>query len=109
MRILPMIFSTPTFSLAFVILAWLAFVLGPDSARAEEWMFRRSYYSHHRPPEHYQKYPPPRRRTAYRPAYRGTTPGFAIRGAYRYNRIQLGRGRNSDVTIYRQDWFEEEP
>ncbi len=72
-------------------------------------MFRRSYYSHHRPPEHFEQFPPPERSTAYRPAFVGVTPGFAIRGAYRFNRIQLGQGRNSDVTIYRQDWFELEP
>jgi len=80
-----------------------------DAANADDWMFRRSYYSHHLPEEHLQRYPLPRRRTAYRPAYVGTTPGFAIRGAYRYNRVQLGNGRNADVTIYRQNWFEEEP
>lgn len=72
-------------------------------------MFRRSYYSHDLPPEHVERFPPPSRRTAYRPAFKGITPGFAIRGAYRYNRIQLGQGRNSDVTIYRQNWFELEP
>lgn len=81
----------------------------PGALRAEDWMFRRSYYSHHVPLEHRAQFPPPQRRTAYRPAYVGITPGFAVRGVYRYNRIQLGQGRNSDVTIYRQDWFEEQP
>jgi hypothetical protein len=91
-----------------VPLALMAFFT-PKILRAEEWMFRRSYYSHARPPEHIAQFPPPERRTAYRPAIAGITPGFAIRGAYRYNRIQLGQGRNADVTIYRQDWFELEP
>ena len=72
-------------------------------------MFRRSYYSHDLPPEFVEQFPPPARRTAYRPAFVGTTPGFAIRGVYRYNRIQLGQGRNTDVVIYRQNWFELEP
>jgi hypothetical protein len=84
-------------------------VFTPKNLWAEDWMFRRSYYSHARPPEHIAQFPPPERRTAYRPAIAGVTPGFAIRGAYRYNRIQLGQGRNADVTIYRQDWFELEP
>ncbi len=72
-------------------------------------MFRRSYYSHAYPPEYYAQNPPPYRRTAYRPAFRGTTPGFGVRGVYRYNRIQLGQGQNSDITLYRQGWFEVEP
>jgi hypothetical protein len=84
-------------------------MLSATSLPAEDWMFRRSYYSHHMPAEHLEQCPPPRRRTAYRPAYAGVTPGFAIRGADRYNRIQLGQGRNADVTIYRQNWFELEP
>ena len=72
-------------------------------------MFRRSYYTHALPPEQIEQYPPPERRTAYRPAFRGTTPGFGVRGVQRFNRFQLGYGRNADVTIYRQDWFELEP
>jgi hypothetical protein len=93
------------FGLCFAFAAFCSL----ESARAEDWMFRRSYYSHARPPEHLAQFPPPERRTAYRPAFAGVTPGFAIRGAYRYNRMQLGQGRNADVTIYRQDWFELEP
>lgn len=80
-----------------------------ESAQAEDWMFRRSYYTHALPQEQIERFPPPQRRTAYRPAYAGTTPGFGIRGVRRFNRIQLGNGRNADVTIYRQDWFELEP
>ncbi len=72
-------------------------------------MFQRSYYSHSLPPEHLARFPRPQPLTSYRHAYRGTTPGFAVRGVYRYNRIQVGQGQNADVTIYRQNWFELEP
>ncbi len=93
----------------FLPLLALAFLLSAETAQAQDWMFRRSYYSHAYPPEYYAQFPPPDRRTAYRPAFRATTPGFGIRGVYRYNRIQLGQGQNSDITLYRQGWFEVQP
>ena len=79
------------------------------SAKAGELMFRRSYYSHDVPAELESVYPRPASRSAYRPALVGTTPGFAIRGAHRFNRIYLNSGSSTDLTIIREDWHELTP
>jgi hypothetical protein len=84
-------------------------IAGAAETDAADWMFRRSYFSHHLPPEVAQHYPRPHSRSAYRPAVAGTTPGVSLRGGYRYNRIFLGSGGSTDTTIYREDWFEFEP
>jgi len=76
------------------------------SAKAESWMFRRSYYSHTVPPNAKVNYPIPQSRSAYRRAFVGAGVGYAARGAYRYNRIQLGSGSSLDITIIRQGRFE---
>jgi hypothetical protein len=84
--------------------------LGSDTpAAAGELMFRRSYYTHDIPPELEEVYPRPASRSAYRPALVGTTPGFAIRGAHRFNRIFLRSGNSTDLTIIREDWYELTP
>lgn len=101
--------STPRILGLFCAVCLMGWMAACETAHAEDWMFRRSYYTHALPQEHLEQYPPPQRRTAYRYAFRGTTPGFGIRGVQRFNRIQLGQGRNSDITIYRQNWFELEP
>lgn len=91
---------------------WTAGLLadGPaQEVRGEDWMFRRSYYSHERPPGEPPGYPLPRSRAAYRPAYVGQNPGFAIRGAHRFNTIYLRSGNSVDVTILREDWFNLRP
>ena len=77
--------------------------------RADHWMFRRSYYSHAVPPEIEAHYPRPTSRSAYRRALVGTSPGFAIRGGYRYNHIVLSSGRSTDVTVIREEWFNWRP
>lgn len=100
---------SPRLRALLIAVALLGATTSFETARAEDWMFYRSYYTHALPQEHLERFPPPERRTAYRAAFRGTTPGFGIRGVQRFNQIQLGRGRNSDITIYRQDWFELEP
>ncbi|HUG93293.1 MAG TPA: hypothetical protein VML55_20800 [Planctomycetaceae bacterium] len=90
------------------IVACGAAVIGPE-ARAADWMFRQSYYSHQLPPEVAAHYPRPQSRSAYRPAITGTTPGLSLRGGYRFSRIFLGSGGATDTTIYREDWYEFAP
>ncbi len=83
---------------------------GAEDAAAGDWMFRRSYYSHEIPEEVREHMPPPPPpRSAYRPAMTGYGPGFAVRGGYRWNRITLGRGRNTDTMILRENFFEFRP
>jgi hypothetical protein len=72
-------------------------------------MFRRSYFSHAQTAQQPQYFTPPMYRSAYRPAVTGITPGFAVRGGYRWNHITLGSGRFADVTILREGYFELQP
>lgn len=84
-------------------------VCASQNSAAADMMFRRSYYSHAIPPEMEPFSPRPVSRSAYRPALVGTTPGFAIRGAHRFNTIYLRSGLSTDVTIIREDWHELTP
>lgn len=70
-------------------------------------MFRRSYYSHRITQAEASTFPRPNHRSAYRRPVYDSSPGFAIRGGYRYNRFQLGTGGSRDVTIFREDWVQE--
>jgi hypothetical protein len=97
--------ATRTAALAVVCGFWLADV---RSATADDqgWMFRRSYFSHVLPPEIQARYPVPESRSAYRRPIVNLSPGFGVRGVYRYNPIEIYDGRSTDVTIYRQYWFQ---
>jgi hypothetical protein len=89
-----------------VAACWLAAAVPPSPA--EDWMFRRSYYTH-APLPAYDWPSPELSRSAYRRAYIGAGPGFAIRGGWRYNTIVLQSGNSTDVTIQRENWFEATP
>lgn len=77
-----------------------------ECVQAENWMFRRSYYSHVIPAEQQKNYPRPVSRSAYRRPIVHHRPGFAIRGAYRYNTMRLRSGGSTDVTVFRENWFD---
>jgi hypothetical protein len=79
------------------------------AADDQGWMFRRSYFSHVLPPEIQARYPVPESRSAYRRPLVNLSPGFGVRGSYRYNPIEIYDGRSTDVEIYRQFWFQTEP
>jgi hypothetical protein len=76
---------------------------------ASEWMFQQSYFSHNLPAEVAEMYPQPESRYAYRRAYANFAPGVSVRGEYRYNTIILRNGNSTDVTVYREDWFQFQP
>lgn len=86
-----------------------------SEVQAEDWMFRRSYFSHepvflNEPGIAPGPYAPPvQARWAYRKAYVGTGPGVAVRGGYRYNISNMRSGNNVDVTVLRENWFEFAP
>ncbi len=84
----------------------LVCVLVSETASAEDWMFRRSYFSHMPPPGVRVDYPLPKSRSAYRRAYRGGGWGFSVKSSYRYNRIYLRSGNSADVTIQREQRFQ---
>lgn len=93
---------------ASVIAGAALIVLAADApAHAAGWMFEPSYYSHALPPEVAAVYPQPESRSAYRRPWAATQPGAAIRGAWRYNRVQLRSGNSLDTLIIREDWFNE--
>ncbi len=75
-------------------------------AEAENWMFKRSYYSHELPPEVAERYPRPESRSAYRLPELATTPGFALKGARRWNYVRMFNGNSYDYTILRSDTFD---
>ncbi len=91
-------------------IALIAGLVANSSASADEsWMYRRSYFSHVLPPQIQARYPVPESRSAYRRPYVNLSPGFGVRGSYRYNPIQIYDGQSTDVEIYRQFWFQTEP
>ena len=79
---------------------------GTPRAEADNWMFNRSYYSHQLPPEVAAQYPRPQSRSAYRLPELATTPGFALKGARRWNYVRLYNGNSYDYTILRSDTFD---
>jgi hypothetical protein len=75
-----------------------------EIASAEDWMFRRSYFSHDLPEGVAANYPVPTSRSAYRIAqYRD---GFGINSAYRVNNYVIVNGDRVDRTYYREGWIE---
>ena len=80
-----------------------------NPARASDWIYRRSYFSHEIPPEEAEHRSFPESRSAYRRAYVNTGPGFAVRGGYRFNRIYMRDGTSTDLTVIREDWFQVRP
>lgn len=78
-----------------------------QSTPAEEWMFRRSYYSHRVPDGMTPTYPLPESRSAYRTAY--YRDGFGINTAYRINNYMIQSGGRVDRTLYREAWIEFNP
>lgn len=80
-----------------------------STASAEDWMFKRSYYSHDPPPGVQPNYPLPHSRTAHRPAYYREAFGFSIRSAYRTNNYVISNGNRFDRTYYREGYVEVNP
>ncbi|QDU81643.1 hypothetical protein Pla110_33870 [Polystyrenella longa] len=92
----------------FVILLGTLLMLvftGVESEAADgSWMYRRSYFSHAPEPHGEIHYPQPESRSAYRKAYHGVNPGFAVTGGYRVNRVQLRSGNSVDTTVQYEGW-----
>lgn len=76
---------------------------GGLAVQAEEWMFRRSYFSHGSPEGLPPDYPLPVSRSAYRTAY--YPQGFGVSAAYRINNYVIQNGNRVDRTIYTEGWF----
>lgn len=103
------LFRTRLPILIVAIVAGLSICAGASQAAyAEDWMFRRSYYSHEVPEGLRGRYPRPESRSAYRRATIGGR-GFAVRSGHRFNRIILQSGLSTDVMIIREDWSQFRP
>ena len=76
---------------------------------ADEWMYKRSYFSHRLPEGVQDNHPVPESASAYRVAYYNETGGFAVRSAVRWNNYNLNVGGRSDHTLYREGWVEFRP
>ena len=76
----------------------------PSNVFAEDWMFRRSYYSHVPPEPVPPGYPLAVSRSAYRGAYYRV--GFGINTSYRINNYLIQNGGRVDHTLYREGWIE---
>ena len=87
-----------------VLFGWI-----PAEARAEDWAFRRSYFSHMPPNGVEPDHPIPDSRSAYRPAYYREAAGFSIRSAYRFNNYVIQNGNRMDRTFYREGYVEFDP
>ena len=74
------------------------------ATQAEDWLFRRSYFSHLPADGQPPNYPIPESRSAYRTAYyRG---GFGVSTGYRLNNYMIQNGPRVDHTFYREGWIE---
>ncbi len=93
----------------YALAALLVLFSAPSDVHASDWIYRRSYHSHDVPPEQSGFSSFPQSRSAYRRAYVNTTPGFAVRGGYRFNRILMRDGASTDLTVIRENWFQERP
>jgi len=92
---------------ALLAAAALAAVQSPTTA--EDWMFRRSYFSHVPPPGVTPDYPLPESRSAYRPAFYREALGGSVRSAYRVNNYIIQNGNRMDRTFYREGYIEFNP
>jgi len=94
---------------ALLLVAAATMAGGAKPARGEDWMFRRSYFSHMLPPGAPPVYPLPESRSAYRPAYYREALGGSVRSAYRVNNYVIQNGARSDRTFYREGYIEFDP
>lgn len=81
----------------------------PGAALADDWMYRRSYFSHWPADGQVPQQPLPESRSAYRPAYYREAYGFSVRSAYRINNFVLQNGPRVDRTIYQEGYIEFQP
>ncbi len=87
-----------------VLIGWI-----PSEVRAEDWAFRRSYFSHMPPVGMEPQHPVPESRSAYRAAYYREAAGFSVRSAFRVNNYVIQNGNRYDRTFYREGYVEFDP
>ena len=98
---------SPSLQACWLTMVLLACFTAPASA--EDWMYRRSYYTHNPPQGEQPAYPLSESRSAYRPAYYREAFGLSIRSAYRVNNYIIQNGNRFDRTYYREGYVEINP
>lgn len=95
--------------LTLLLVGWWLTSGGAHEVRAEDWMFRRSYFTH-TPPEGVQPEPwLPRSRSAYRTAYYGEIPSLSFRSEFRINNRVLRNGPRTDHSIQSEGFIQIQP
>lgn len=92
-----------------VILSAVGLVFVSRADADEQWMYRRSYYSHVVDPNLPPPHPVPESRSAYRTAYYNERHGFGVSTAYRFNNFVIQNGNRTDWTWYRDAWIDFQP
>lgn len=80
-----------------------------SNVSAEDWAFRRSYYSHDLEGEFFAHAPLPVSRSAYRIPYVPNYPGATVYSSWRLNRVQLRSGSGVDTQYLWQGTVEIRP
>ncbi len=88
-------------AIAVAVVMLIAFL---QPTKADDWMFRRSYFSHQLPEGMTPHYPIPESRSAYRAAY--YRQGFGVSTEYRINHHVIQNGNRLDRTIFQEGWIE---
>lgn len=86
------------------VLAFLGFT--GNVARAEDWMYERSWFTHRIDPGYDPNVVLPKSRSAYRTAYYYEDPSLRVRGQYRINNRVIYNGPRSDRTITYDAWIQ---
>lgn len=87
-----------------ITLCWagVLLLLAPP-VQAENWAFRRSYFSHVSSAADYDHPDLPQSRTPYRLPYKDINAGSYVRGGFRFNTTILRNGNSTDRT-FRTEW-----
>jgi len=96
----------PRILITLCVVGWL---LPNSPVAANDWMYRRSYFSHTPVDGYPADYPLPEQRAAHRPAYYREAHGFSVRSAYRINNYVIRNGPRTDRTIYQEGYIEFNP
>lgn len=92
----------------FLVLTLLLILNGP-AVQAEDWMFKRSYFSHLPPEGTPQEAWLPRSRSAYRTAYYQELPSLSFRSELRINNRVLQVGPSTDRSIQAEGFIQIQP
>ncbi len=90
----------------FIIACGMSAILNTSPLQAEDWAFRRSYFSHISNADQLSDPSLPQSRSAYRLPIKNSGPGFWVRGGYRYDSIIIRNGNSTDRTYTTEGWVD---